>query len=147
MASMVRTPRILQKFYIYDPNVPDILGGMRVHEETDDKGNVKENTKHVLAVTQQVQYWIDQGLVGEKPVGQISAAHKKLLSQVTRGRSDDNESMLPRIPKYDRKIQSGHPGMAGHPAMTSRKKRRKVRAKDSKKDDKTPKKPEPKAAM
>jgi hypothetical protein len=94
--------------------VPDTLGGLRVLEDTDDKGKAKEGTKHILAVTQQVQYWIDQGLLGEKPVGEISAAHKKLLAQITRGRSEDNEASIPRVPRYDRKIQSGHPGMAGH---------------------------------
>ncbi|HET9534279.1 MAG TPA: hypothetical protein VFP43_02900 [Mesorhizobium sp.] len=141
MASMVRSPRILQKFYIYDPNVPDTLGGLRVLDERDDKGNVKEGTRHVLAVGGQVQYWVDQGLMGEKPVGEISSGAKKLLAQVTRGRSEDNDANPGRIPRYDRKIQSGHPGMAGHPAMTSRTKRRKDRKKD-----KQPKKPEPKAA-
>ena len=89
---MIRHPKILQKFYVYDPNVPDMLGGLRVLTDKDDKGGEKEDTRHVLAVTQQVQYWIDQGLIGEKPVGEISDKAKKLLAQITRGRSEDNDT-------------------------------------------------------
>ena len=129
MAAMVRTPRILQKFYLYDPNVSDTFGGLRVLQDRDDKGNPKDDTNHVLAVTQQVQYWIDQGLVGEKPVGEISESHKKLLGQITRGRSEDNDARPGRIPRYDRKIQSGHPGMAGQPAKLTRSLRRKAASK------------------
>ena len=129
MASMVRQPRILQKFYVYDPNVPDVLGGLRILEETDDKGNAKEGTKHVLAVQQQVQYWIDQGLLGEKPVGEISESHKKLLKQITRGRSEDNDATPARVPRYDRRIQSGHPGFTNQPSGM-----RRAARKDKKKD-------------
>jgi len=135
MASMVRTPRILQKFYVYDPNVSDTFGGLRVLQDRDDKGNPKDDTNHVLAVTQQVQYWIDQGMIGEKPVGQISDAHKKLLAQVTRGRSEDNDKRPGRIPKYDKRIQSGAPMFAG---VTGYAKKKKPRAKNG-----DGKKPEP----
>ena len=116
MNSMIRQPRILQKFYVYDPNVPDLLGGLRVLQDTDDKGNVKDGTKHVLAVTQQVQWWIDQGLLGEKPVGEISESHKKLLAQITRGRSEDNDAVPPRVARLDKRIQSGAPRFAGAPS-------------------------------
>jgi hypothetical protein len=141
MASIVRSPRILQKFYVYDPNVPDTLGGLRVLEDKDDKGNVKENSKHVLAVLQQVQYWVDQGLMGEKPVGEISEAHKKLLKQITRGRSEDNDATPARIPRYDRHTQSGSPSLAGQPMRNRLKKKVKQARKDK---DKPAKKPEPK---
>jgi hypothetical protein len=118
---LIRHPRILQKFYVYDPNVPDELGGLLVREDKDDKGNVKEGTKHVLAVIQQVQWWVDQGILGEKPVGEISAAHKKLLAQVTRGRSEDNDETPKRVPRYDRVTQSGSPLYAGSPGRPKRK--------------------------
>jgi hypothetical protein len=117
---MIRKPRILQKFYIYDPNVAETLGGLQVLEDRDEKGSIRTNTRHVLAVTQQVQWWIDQGLMGEKPVGEISDTAKKLLAQVTRGRSEDNEKRLPRIPRYDRSVQSGAPVFAGQPASSER---------------------------
>lgn len=110
---MVRSPRILQKFYIYDPNVGDELGGLRVMDEKDQKGNVREGRRHVMAVMQQVQYWIDQGLVGDKPVGEISDKHRKLLEQITRGRSKNNDEDPKRLPRYDRRIQSGAPMFAG----------------------------------
>lgn len=137
-----KQPKILQKYYIYDPNTSDTLGGLRVLDETDDKGNVKEGTRHVLAIPLQVQYWIDQGLLGDKPVGEISASHKKLLAQVTRGRSEDNDKTPPRIPKYDRQAQSGALTFAGQPSAVRRKKRQKGREKA--KENKPPKKPEPK---
>jgi hypothetical protein len=124
---MVRIPRILQKFYIYDPNVSDTLGGLQVLSDKDDKGGDKEGTKHVLAVTQQVQYWIDQGLMGEKPVGEISGAAKKMLAQVTRGRSEDNDKPMPRLPKYDKKTQAGSPGHALTQLSKKKKKSRKAR--------------------
>jgi hypothetical protein len=117
---MIRQPRILHKFYIYDPGVTDTLGGLTVMHDKDDKGNIKENTKHVLAVVQQVQYWIDQGLMGEKPVGEISGSGKKLLAQVTRGRSEDNDTEPRRVPRYDKSMQSGHPVFAGQPASAAR---------------------------
>jgi hypothetical protein len=120
--AMIRVPRILQKFYVYDPNVPDELGGLRVLSDKDDKGNDKEGTKHVLAISQQVQYWIDQGLVGDKPVGEISEAHKKLLAQITRGRSEDNDTAPKRVPKYDKVTQSGSPLFAGRPTRAKKKK-------------------------
>ena len=122
----------LRPFYIYDPNVPDTLGGLQVKE--DDKG------KFVLATPQMIQYWVDQGLLGDKPFSEISGAAKKLLSQITRGRSDDNNSELPKLPKYSKATQSGAAAFALQPLIASRKKRRQ----DSKKNGK--KKPELKSA-
>jgi len=124
MASTVRSPRILNKFYLYDPNVSDTFGGLRVLDERDDKGNVKENTRHVLAVTQQVQYWIDQGLAGEKPIGELSDKKKKLLAQITRGRSEDNEKKPTRVPRYDRVTMAGAPTLAGHASRKPKKKKK-----------------------
>lgn len=148
MASMVRQPRILQKFYVYDPNVADTFGGLRVLQDKDDKGNPKDNTNHVLAVHQQVQYWIDQGIVGEKPVGEISEAHKKLLSQVTRGRSDDNFKRPGRIPKYDKRVQSGSPAHAAKAPYVSarRQKKKDDRLKEAKPTPKTEPKVTPSAS-
>lgn len=143
MANMIRVPRILQKFYVYDPNVRDLLGGLQVLSDKDDKGKEKENTRHVLAVTQQVQYWIDQGLVGEKPVGEISAAHKKLLAQITRGRSVDNEVEPTRVPRYDRRVQSGAPAFAGAPGY--KKAPKKKNGKQAKKPETKPAAAQPKA--
>lgn len=123
ISRMIKTPRIVQKFYVYDPNVRDELGGLRVHSEKDDKGHVKDGTRHVLAVTQQVQYWLDQGMLGEKPLSEISGSVKKLLAQVTRGRSVDNDADPKRVAKYDRKAQSGSPIFAGQPLHRRAKKK------------------------
>lgn len=140
MATVVRHPRIMQKFYVYDPSVGDELGGLRVFSDKEKDGKEKDGTRHVLAVTAQVQYWIDQGLMGEKPVGELSDKSKKLLAQVTRGRSEDNDNDPVRVPRYDRKIQSGHPGFAGQPGYAkSLKKQRKDRLKA--KNGKPPKAP------
>ena len=148
MASMVRVPRILQKFYIYDPNVSDTLGGLRVMEEKDDKGNVKEGRRHVLAVSQQIQYWIDQGLMGDKPVNEISPQHKKLLEQVTRGRSKDNDEDPKRVPKYDRVTQSGSPSLAGRASrrVSNKKKKDKVAWRKSENKAVPPQSPPPKSS-
>jgi hypothetical protein len=110
---MAQVHLVLYPYYIYDPNVPDTLGGLQVKE--DDKG------KFVLATSQMVQYWVDQGLLGEKPVGEISAAHKKLLKQITRGRSEDNDKDPKRLPKYS-KSQSGAPAYALQPSAVQRQK-------------------------
>ena len=126
---LIRQPRILNKFYIYDPNAPDLLGGLRVMEEKDDKGNVKEGRRHVLAVQQQVQYWIDQGLMGEKPVGEISGAHKKLLTQLTRGRSEDNDVEPSRAARLSRRLQSGHPSLVASTIHRKKKSKDKKNAK------------------
>ena len=135
---MIRHPKILQKFYVYDPNVPDLLGGLRVLSDRDDKGGEKEGTKHVLAVLQQVQYWVDQGLLGSKPVGEISDKQKKMLAQITRGRSEDNDTEPTRVPRYDRRTMSGSPGYA----MTAP---RRTKKKAPAKKDKAPKTAQPKA--
>jgi|KBSMisStandDraft_5_1062788.scaffolds.fasta_scaffold00273_29 hypothetical protein len=129
---MAQANLALRPFYIYDPNVPDTLGGLQVKEN--DKG------KFVLATPQMIQYWVDQGLLGDKPFGEISGAGKKLLSQITRGRSDDNNTELPRLPKYAKQTQSGAPAFALQPLAIQRKKRQR----DSKKDVK--KRPELKSA-
>jgi len=108
------TKLVLRPFYIYDPNVSDSLGGLAVKE--DDKGN-----KFVLATDQMVNYWKDQGLLGDKKVGEISGAQKKFLKQITRGRSEDNDATPARLPRYT-KAQSGAPGYAGQPSPVKRKK-------------------------
>jgi len=140
---LIRQPRILHKFYIYDPGVTDTLGGLTVMHDKDDKGNVKEDTKHVLAVQQQVQYWIDQGLMGDKPVGQIGDKNKKLLAQITRGRSEDNDAEPKRVPRYSKSTQSGAPVFAGQPASSARFKARQAalrgrKAKAAKKEKEQP---------
>jgi hypothetical protein len=129
----------LQPFYIYDPNVGSELGGLKVL--ADDKGD----NKYVLATLPMIQYWIDQGLVGMKKAGEISDAHKQLLKQITRGRSEDKEARPRRVPKYNRSIQAGTPGvasMSSSPVHASRK-RQKERQKERNKN-KPAKKPEPK---
>jgi hypothetical protein len=127
---LIRHPRILQKFYIYDPGVGDEVGGLRVLSDKDDKGNAKDGTKHVLAVQPQVQFFIDQGLMGEKPVGEISGAGKKFLAQVTRGRSEDNDTEPKRVARYSKRSMSGSPAFAGVPLLSQL---RKQKAKGKKK--------------
>jgi hypothetical protein len=134
---------ILQKFYVYDPgvHVGDEFGGLRVVKED------KTDNLHVLAVPQMVQWWIDQGLAGREPLSKLSAGGKKVLSQITRGRSENPDDDPKRVPRYDRRTQSGTPSFALSSPTTQRaNKRRKDRQKDRKKDDKPPKKPEPKSA-
>ena len=121
---MAKQNVILQKFYVYDPalHVGDELGGLRVMG--DDKG---EN-KHVLAVQQQVQWWMDQGLLGREELSKLGDNSKKLLAQITRGRSenvDDDEYVPKRLPKYSKQAQSGAPAHAltSSPSASSRKNR------------------------
>jgi hypothetical protein len=142
MAQIVKHPRTMQKFYVYDPNIPDELGGLRVYSDKDDKGNPKEGTKHVLATMHQMQYWIDQGLAGEKPVGEISDKAKKILAQITRGRSVDNDADPKRIPKYDKVTQSGSIAQAGRPGRVKSKKQKKDK-KDKKQPQNHKRPPEP----
>jgi hypothetical protein len=137
---------ITQKFYVYDPgvNAGDELGGLRVREDDkDDKG------KYVLASPLQIQWWIDQGLLGDKPFGEVSASQKKLVAQVTRGRSESDEEPK-RVPKYSKLAQSGTPGFAlsQHRAPSARAKQRAKDAKaagkkpDAKKPAEPPKRPQ-----
>ena len=134
---------ILHKFYIYDSGVElgDELGGLRVREdEGDDKG------LYVLAPHLTMQYWIDQGLVGEKPLGELSGEAKGMLAQITRGRSEKPDDRPKRVGRLDKRMQSGAPSLYNQPATVERKKRRKDRQKDRKKGEKQPKRPEPKQA-
>lgn len=140
---MAPTSAALRKFYVYDPGIHagDELGRLRVVE--DDKG------LHVMAPHMTMQYWIDQGMVGLVPFDEVSETGKKFIAQVTRGRSESDDEPK-KLPKYDRQIQSGAPGMALKvPLSTQRRnamlKSRKKNEKDNKKSKKPEsKKPEPK---
>src|SRR4029077_20862389 len=107
--------------------IGDTLGGLQVLDG--DKG------LHVLAATPMVQYWIDQGLLGEKPLTELSGSGKALLDQITRGRSKDNEKTPPRVPRYSKAAQRGG-GMFTGKASTILRKRVKLRADKGKKDEK-----------
>jgi hypothetical protein len=108
-----------RKFYIYDPAVHagDELGGMTAKQDDDGV--------HIIASPLQVQYWIDQGLLGEEPKDKLSDNSKALLKQITRGRSDSDDDPV-RVPKYSRPMQSGAPAYAG----TLAERRRKAQKKD-----------------
>jgi hypothetical protein len=110
---------VLQKYFVYDPGVHagDELGGMRVHDS--DEG------LHVLASPMQMQYWIDQGLLGTSTLDKLSDGHKKLLGQITRGRSESDDDPK-RVPKYSKRTQSGSPSFAATPASVRMKERNKA---------------------
>jgi len=84
--------------------------------------------RHILANPQMAQYWIDQGLLGTDPLGKLKDGAKQLLAQITRGRSEDQDAPLKRIPKYNKATQSGaaaYVGLSGLP-VTSLKNRQEV---------------------
>jgi len=126
---------ILQKFYVYDPGVNegDELGGLRVI--SDDGG------AHVLATLPMVQYWIDQGLLGSESLDKLGDKSKKLLAQITRGRSEDNDTRPTRVPRYNKATQSGERAFAATPASSAARQRAKAQAAKNKKNgDKVAKK-------
>ena len=104
---------ILQKYFIYDPGVRagDELGRLRVMKSEKDEDGV-----YFLGTPQMAQWWIDQGLAGKEPLSKLSGAAKSLLKQITRGRSENPDDLPRRLPKYDRRSQSGAPGFALKPA-------------------------------
>jgi hypothetical protein len=110
---------VLQKYFVYDPGVHagDELGGLRVLDN--------EDGLHVLASPLQIQYWIDQGLLGSDPLSKLGDSHKKLLGQITRGRSESDDDPK-RVPKYSRRTQSGAPSFAATPASVRMKERQKA---------------------
>jgi hypothetical protein len=124
---------VLQKYFVYDPGVHagDELGGLRVHENDDGL--------HVLASPLMIQYWIDQGLLGSDPLSKLKDGHKKLLAQITRGRSESEDDPK-RVPRYSRRTQSGSPSFAATPA-SARLKQRKAAAKKAKGNGNGVKKP------
>lgn len=118
---------ILQKYFIYDPGVHagDELGRLRVlKDEKDDNG------VYVLATPQMAQWWIDQGLAGKDPLSKLSGAAKSILAQITRGRSENPDDSPKRLPKYDKRVQSGAPGFALKPASRRVKKGQKRNVKN-----------------
>ena len=139
---MAPTSAALRKFYVYDPGLHagDELGRLRVIE--DDKG------PHVMAPDMTMQYWLDQGVVGLVPFDEVSETGKKFIAQVTRGRSESDEDPK-KLPKYDRQIQSGAPGMALKVPLSTQRRNAMLKArKKGEKNDKgkkpAAKKPEPK---
>jgi len=135
---------VMQKYFVYDPGVHagDELGGLRVHDGDDGL--------HVLASPLMIQYWIDQGLIGTDPVSKLKNGAKKLLAQITRGRSESDDDPK-RVPRYSRRTQSGAPSFAATPASVRQKERNKARraakngngknGKPSKKEDRKPSAP------
>jgi hypothetical protein len=115
---------ILQKFYIYDPCAGEEFGGLRI--KTDDEGG----NPFVLAPQGSMQYWIDQGMAGMKPVGEVGDKAKKLLAQLTRGRSEDADARPRRVPRYSKKTQSGAPAFAATSAMRIKRRRTKKKGDD-----------------
>jgi hypothetical protein len=137
---------ILQKFYVYDPGVHagDELGGLRVIKEEKKNGDKGDDNLHVLAMPQMVQWWIDQGLAGREPLSKLGGPAKKLLAQITRGRSANPDDDPKRVPKYDKKAQSGAPSFAlSSPSAERMNKRKRDRAK-AKKDKRPSQQPVPK---
>jgi hypothetical protein len=134
----MKTSAILSKFYVYDPGLKagDELGRLRLFE--DEKG------LHVMSTPMQIQYWVDQGMAGLKPLGEMSEEGKKFLAQLTRGRSEDNDTPPPKLPKYDKMTQSGAPVSAMRQTMSNQ--RRAQMAKDKKGRGGKDKKPETKEA-
>jgi hypothetical protein len=107
---------ITQKFYVYDPGVRegDEFGGLRVLPGDDGL--------HVLASPMMTQWWIDQGLGGHEPVSKLSGKAKKVLAQITRGRSENPDDKPKRLPKYSKRTQSGAPSLMV-PSATKRPKK------------------------
>lgn len=146
---MATTPKTImragqRKFYVYDSAVHagDELGGMTAKKDDDNEDGV-----YVLASPMQMQYWIDQGLVGTEPKAKLTGSAKDLLKQITRGRSE-SEDDPPRVPKYSRQMQSGAPMYAGTLAERRRKAQKKAetaKKKDNKAATAAPKKPTPPA--
>ena len=141
---------ILQKFYIYDPgvHVGDEFGGLRVMQDEKKNGDKSPGDGlYILAMPQMVQWWFDQGLVGREPLSKLSGPGKKMLAQITRGRSENPDDDPKRVPRYSKQAQSGSPVFAlSSPAVERSKKRRKDRlAEKQGKSDKNqpPKKPAP----
>lgn len=128
--TMVRAGQ--RKYYIYDPAVHpgDDFGGMAAKKDDDGV--------HIIASPLQVQWWIDQGLLGESPKDKLPDSSKALLKQITRGRSESDEDPQ-RVPKYSRPMQSGAPAYAGTLAERRRKAQKKDQA--TKKKDKAQAKP------
>jgi len=132
-------PSTLQPYFVYDPNVGDELGGSRVFEGKDGR--------HILANPQMAQYWIDQGLLGLEPLSKLKDSAKQLLSQVTRGRSEDPDAKPKRLPKYNKATQSGaaaYVGLSGLPPMSAANRqaaRQKDRAEKLKEKEKEPRTP------
>jgi hypothetical protein len=137
---MAPTTAVLRKFYIYDPGIHagDELGRLRVVE--DDKG------LHVMAPPMTMQYWIDQGVAGLLPISEVSEAKKKLIAQTTRGRSESDDTPK-RLPKYDKQIQSGAPGMALKVPLSTQRRQQMIKARKKGKNGNgkkaAAKKPEP----
>ena len=119
---------LLQKFYVYDPGVSpgDEFGGLLVIE--DEKA---DNALHVLAARPMVQYWIDQGLCGQEPLSKLSGAGKKLLAQLTRGRSESDDEPE-RLPRYTKATQSGAPQFAALLAPYQQRQQAKGKRRESK---------------
>lgn len=136
---MAPTSAILQKFYVYDPGLHagDELGRLRIVE--DDKG------KHVMAPPLTMQYWLDQGMAGRVPLSELSEPSKKFLAQITRGRSESDDAPK-RLPKYDKRIQSGTPGDALQTPLSTKRRQEMIKSrKDAEKGKRPAKKPEHKA--
>jgi hypothetical protein len=71
---------VLVKYYIYDPNAKDELGGHRVETE-DVTGN-----KYVMMNSDQATYWESMLAIGRKTFDQLDATRQKNLNQMFGGK-------------------------------------------------------------
>jgi hypothetical protein len=117
----------VQKYYIYDPLVGDDIGGLRTKSD--------EDGKHILCSPAYAQYWIDQGLVGTAPLSKLPEKQKKMLAQVTRGRSTTPDQLPKRVAQYTKLSQSGSPQFSLQPPVP---KARKATRRTDPRRDRTP---------
>jgi hypothetical protein len=75
MAQVAKPPA--RDYYVLDPRIGDELApGIKVV--------TRERNRVVRLAPQQAQYFLDNGVIGDKPYGEHSDDEKEVLAQVTR---------------------------------------------------------------
>jgi hypothetical protein len=77
----------LRTYYIYGPTVGKELGGVPVV----DTPAAGKGERVVVLAPAQAQFWIDQGIIGDKPRGQLSSETKATFAQLHGGEHPDDE--------------------------------------------------------
>jgi hypothetical protein len=82
--------RSLKTYYVYDPAIRKELGQMKVL--------VKDDQKVILMTSEQAGYWVAAGVIGLKPISEMSESERNHIHQLTGGRvtlTDDAKARGP----------------------------------------------------
>lgn len=105
----------LRTYYIYSPTVGKELGAVPVV----DAPAAGKGERVVVLAPAQAQFWIDQGIIGDKPRGQLSPETKATFAQLHGGEHPEDEKANKKAKQQD-EVEEESSGIASSPPRPKR---------------------------